>query len=59
MVNIIDAHELELQHNIYDTDLFKTDFNWLINEMLNAGYNTSWFTSPHSIGIKVSIPSKK
>jgi hypothetical protein len=43
----------------YDTDLFKTDFNWLITEMNNAGYNASWFTAPDSIRIKVSIPGKK
>ena len=43
----------------YDTDLFKTDFNWLITEMNNAGYNANWFTTPDSIRIKVSIPNKK
>jgi hypothetical protein len=43
----------------YDTDLFKTDFNWLITEMNNAGYDAKWFTAPDSIRIKVSIPGKK
>jgi hypothetical protein len=42
----------------FDTSLIKKEFNWLIDELIEAGYDAAWHTTPSSISIDITIPKE-
>ena len=42
----------------FDTVVIKNEFDWLITELIEAGYEASWHTTPTSIRINIEIPKE-